>query len=141
MREIKVKQVCIFDDSFVGQVATLYKQEKFIDENEFNFQAIRRALKNSFCVFGAFADDKLIGIFRALSDGVSDAYLLDLIVENKSRNNGVATALSQSIVRYLHSRNIDWIVCISTPDGKYVHQKIGKEMNNFIPFRFMSTEA
>ena len=141
MREINIKQLCVFNNALVEQVANLYKQEKFIDENEFNFQTIRRALKNSFCVFGAFDCNELVGVFRAISDGVADAYLLDLIVENSARKQGIATALSQAIISHLQRRNIEWIVCISTPEGKFVHRKFGKEMRGHIPFRFTPTEA
>lgn len=141
MREIKLKQLCVFDDSLIAQIANLYKQENFLNEHEFNFQSIHRTLKNSYCVFGAFLDNKLVGIFRALSDGVSDAYLLDLIVDSNYRKQGVATALCQEIVSYLRGRNIEWIVCIATPEGQHVHKKIGATMNGYIPFRFTTIEA
>ena len=141
MREIKIKQLCVFDNSLIEQVAKLYKQEKFLDENEFNFQSIRRTLKNSFCVFGAFDGSKLVGIFRALSDGVADAYLLDLIVDSSCRKRGVATALCKEIVSFLHGQNIEWVVCISTPEGYNVHNKIGTAMTGHTPFRFFITEA
>ena len=141
MREIKIKQLCVFDKSLIEQVANLYKQEKFLNENEFNFQPIHRTLKNSFCVFGAFDENKLVGIFRALSDGVASAYLLDLIVDLTYRKQGIATALCKEIVSFLRGRNIERIVCISTPEEHNVHKKIGTAMSEYTPFRFFITEA
>lgn len=97
---------------------------------------IKNSLKNSFCCFGAFDGDELVGFFRALSDGISDAYLLDLIVHPDYRNRGVGDALTRAIVSHLKECEIDWITCIATPEAVGIYSKIGAPMKGHVPFRF-----
>lgn len=96
----------------------------------------RRALKNTYCAFAAFEGGKFAGFFRALSDGVSDAYLLDLFVYEQFRRRGIALALCRRIVEKLKSDGISWITCISTPEGKPVYSRIAGVMDGHVPFRF-----
>jgi ribosomal protein S18 acetylase RimI-like enzyme len=102
-----------------------------------NPQKAAKSLKNSHCAFAAFDGTKMVGYFRALSDGVSDAYLLDLIVDPQYRRRGIAGELTARIVARLKADGIDWITAISTPEAKDVYLKIGKRMRAHTPIRFL----
>lgn len=95
-----------------------------------------KALKNSYCAFAAFDGQKMVGYFRALSDGVSDAYLLDLFVDPQYRRRGIAGELTARIVARLKADGIEWITAISTPEAKDIYLKIGKRMRAHTPIRF-----
>ncbi len=99
-------------------------------------ESVERALKNSHCAFGAFDGRKMVGFFRALSDGVSDAYLLDLFVDPEYRGRGIASELAARIVARLKSDGIEWITAISTPEAKNIYLRIGKRMKSHTPIRF-----
>ncbi len=100
-------------------------------------ESVERAIKNSHCAFGAFDGSKMVGFFRALSDGVSDAYLLDLFVDPEYRGRGIAGELAARIVAKLKSDGIEWITAISTPEAKNIYLKIGKRMKSHTPIRFL----
>lgn len=100
-------------------------------------ESVERALKNSHCALGAFDGRKMVGFFRALSDGVSDAYLLDLFVDPEYRGRGIASELTARIVAKLKSDGIEWITAISTPEAKNMYLRIGKRMRSHTPIRFL----
>ena len=118
----------------VGLVSKMYVDAGWSDR--LNEDAVRRALKNSYCAFGAFEGGEFAGFFRALSDGVSDAYLLDLFVYGQYRRRGIALALCRKIVEKLKADDISWITCISTPEGKPVYSRLAGVMEGHVPFRF-----
>ena len=95
-----------------------------------------KALRQSYCAFAAFDGQKMVGYFRALSDGVSDAYLLDLFVDPQYRRRGIAGELTARIVARLKADGIEWITAISTPEAKNVYLRIGKRMRAHTPIRF-----
>lgn len=134
--KIKILKLNPLENDYSIAVARLYKFENWIGDND-DISKINVALKNSFCSFGAFNESgQMVGFFRALSDGVGDAYLLDLVVEPSYRKMGIAHKLIKAILAELKQYNLDWITCISTPDAKSLYLKFGKEIKTFTPFNF-----
>lgn len=119
-----------------AQVARLYKLAGWIDQSASDFTPTKKALQNSHCAYGAFVGGQLVGFFRAISDKVGDAYLLDMFVETEFRKAGIGTALCRAVVENLKRDGIDWITCISTPEGRRVYEKIAAKMDAHIPFKF-----
>lgn len=123
-------------EKYAADAAHLYRQAGWIDEQTPE-QELIPILRNSYCVMGAW--DKtghLIGMMRALSDGVSDAYLLDMVVERSHRKQGLAHEILCRLNAYLKEKGIDWIVCISVPEAETLYSSSGKVMKGFVPFRF-----
>ena len=82
------------------RVEALFRNAGWIAEKE-PATCIPAMLLNSFCVAGAFHKGRLIGMMRALSDGVSDAYLLDMVVDPAFRGHGVASRILETITSHL----------------------------------------
>ncbi len=120
---------------YSADVAALYRDAGWISEEE-DTAFIAPMLRNTFCVAGAFYRGRLIGMMRALSDGVSDAYLLDMVVLTPYRGNGIALRILECIVSHLKSLGIDWIVCISVPGVEKLYLKLGESMGGHLPVRF-----
>ncbi len=134
MKIFKLGQI---DEKLAAKILPLYIQAGWTNEYcESEIAKLKDSFLNSYCVFCAEQDGEIVGVFRALSDGVSDAYLLDLYVENSHRNCGIASGLCRNILQYLKSKNIEWITCISTREGAFVYKKFGSEMNGHIPYKF-----
>ena len=134
--KIKILKLNPFEKDYSEAVARLYEFEGWISEKD-DASKINLAIKNSFCAFGAFDESgQMVGFFRALSDGVGDAYLLDLIVDPNFRKMGIAQSLAEAVLAELKKFGLDWITCISTPMAKPVYSKFGRGMENFSPFRF-----
>ena len=95
-------------------------------------------IANSFAVSAAFDPaGRLLGMARALSDGVSDAYILDVVVHPDHRRQGIGRRLVSILADHLASFGIDWIVCIGVPGTDGLYRSAGGEpMAGHTPFRF-----
>ena len=60
-------------------------------------EQLRRAFENSFAVALACCDGQIVGTARVLSDGVSNAYLVDVWTMSRFRRRGIARALMDSL--------------------------------------------
>ena len=120
---------------YAADVAALYRDAGWIGEED-STDFIPEVLKNSFCVVGAFHRGRMIGMMRALSDGVSDAYLLDMVVLTEFRGHGIAAQILDCIVTHLKGLGIDWIVCIAVPGVEKLYLRRGETMEKHTPIRF-----
>ncbi|MDD6337401.1 MAG: GNAT family N-acetyltransferase [Lentisphaeria bacterium] len=95
-------------------------------------------IANSFAVSAAFDPaGRLLGMARALSDGVSDAYILDVVVRPDHRRQSIGRCLVSALAEHLASFGIDWIVCIGVPGTESLYKSAGGEpMTGHTPFRF-----
>ena len=95
-------------------------------------------IANSFAVSAAFdSAGRLIGMARALSDGVSDAYILDVVVDPEFRSQGVGRTIVSRLAEHLESFGIDWIVCIGVPGTEAFYRAAGAvPMDGHTAFRF-----
>ena len=95
-------------------------------------------IANSFAVSAAFdAAGRLVGMARALSDGVSDAYILDVVVDPAHRSHGIGRTIVKHLADYLASFGIDWIVCIGVPGTEAFYLAAGAApMDGHTAFRF-----
>ena len=111
-------QVKIMDEfglEFLQAARELYLENRWIDENcDKAFPG--NAFANSFAVAGAFTSPgELAGVGRAISDGVSDAYIQDIMVRKSFRHQGVGKKITCSLVEELKKRNISWIGLVGVP--------------------------
>ena len=102
-------------------------------------EAAAAMLKGTFAVSAAFHKGKLVGFMRAFSDGVSDAYLLDLVVRKEYRRLGIGRKILDQLTDFLKQRGIDWILCIGAPGTEsFYHRTKAKKMDGYTPYRFQS---
>ncbi|MCR4421280.1 MAG: GNAT family N-acetyltransferase [Spirochaetales bacterium] len=120
------------------EVISLYKEAGWWnDEDEKDPNRVKKIIKNSLIFIGAFYNKQLVGIGRAISDKVSDAYIQDVVVSKNFRKKGIGKKLVLYILNYLKIKKINWIALISTPDSSEFYKKIGFEnMEGFIPMIF-----
>ena len=59
---------------------------------------LEEAYANSLCVLGAYDDDRLIGIIRAVGDGQTIVFVQDIIVLPEYQRKGVGTKLMKAVV-------------------------------------------
>lgn len=119
------------------QAAELYNIAGWLRPGE-GADLVRIMLDRSFAAVGAFTgEQRLIGMMRALSDGIGDAYLLDLVVHPDFRGAGIGKTILERLVNELRRRGIDWIVCIGAPGTESFYAKTSATpMTGFTPFRF-----
>lgn len=83
--------------------------------------ALRRSFENSQHVAFAWLDDDLVGMARMLSDGVCNAYLVDVWTQSTFRNRGVGT----SMVGFLAARVPGQHIGLQTDDAGPFYARLG----------------
>ena len=84
-------------------------------------EQLRRSFENSFATCIAFADGHIIGTARILSDGVCNAYLVDVWTYTAYRRRGVARAMIESLLAKLSGQH----VYTFTDDAPDFYKKLG----------------
>ena len=69
-------------------------------------EQLRRSFESSQYVSFAWDDDLLIGMARLLSDGVCNAYLLDVWTRSSHRRRGVARAMVEALAECVPGHHI-----------------------------------
>jgi ribosomal protein S18 acetylase RimI-like enzyme len=70
--------------------------------------ALRRSFENSQHVVFAWSDGVVVGMARLLSDGVVNAYLLDVWTNSTLRRSGIGSAMVQQLVDAVPGQHIGW---------------------------------
>jgi ribosomal protein S18 acetylase RimI-like enzyme len=100
----------------ITDIVSLYASAGWWKE-EYDATDLPRLIEASFCFFIAQdADGRIVGMGRALSDGVSVAYIQDLAVLKKIRGMGIGSALLLHMTAYIKSIGIPSIVLMAQPD-------------------------
>lgn len=82
-------------------------------------------VSGSFCFAGAFAGGLMVGMGRAVSDGVSDAYIHDVTVLKNYRGMGLGKRIVQLILAFLREKGIEWIGLVAEPEAANIYRELG----------------
>ena len=82
---------------------------------------LRRSFENSAVVVFAWLDGRIIGKARALSDGVCNAYVVDVWTHSDYRRRGVASRMMRSLVERLPGQHI----YLFTDDAERFYRSLG----------------
>ena len=96
---------------------------------------IPRLITGSFA-FAVAADTNghAIGMGRAISDGVSDAYMQDLVILSEYRGKGIGTQILSVLIKHCKQAGLSWIGLIAEPDSEEFYLPLGFErMPGHIP--------
>lgn len=139
LREIDVKIVDSWDKK---EIVNLYKSADWWKEC-YDPSEIDNLIKNSFSFVVAFEKNskKAVGMGRLLSDGMSDAYIQDLVVLKEYRKHGIGKKIVDFLLDICKENKISWIGLISEPGQNVFYEKIGfREMKNYVPMRFIGKD-
>ena len=56
------------------------------------------AYANSLCVIGAYDNEKLVGIIRAVGDGLTIVFIQDIIIQPEYQRKGIGTKLLKAVM-------------------------------------------
>ena len=119
----------------IREITDLYREQGWwqAGDNE-NPQLIPRLIAGSHCFVIALKEDDIVGMGRAISDGVSDAYIQDLTVRREYRNQGIGLRILQTLLERLRDDGLHWIGLIAEPGSFDVYRRAGfQEMSACIP--------
>lgn len=99
---------------------------------------VEKLIEGSRIMLGAFGEDgTLAGMARVLSDGVSDAFIQDVVVDPQFRGRGIGAELVTRLVAMLTERGADWIGLVATPGNAEFYERLGfRVLEGFTPMRF-----
>ena len=104
-------------------------------------QALRRSFEHSQHVAVARHGDRVVGMARLLSDGVCNAYLLDVWTQSEYRRQGVGSAL----IRYLVAQVPGQHIGLQTGDAVDFYRSLGfqsqPEFMSLVAGRWLDNEA
>lgn len=83
----------------------------------------QRSFAASYSVCFALDGERIIGKARALSDGVCNAYIVDVWTQSDYRRQGIASSLVKQILADLQGQH----VCLFTDDQQTFYHQLGFE--------------
>lgn len=118
----------------VEAIVELYEAGGWWKESPAARAVIPRMIKGSFCFMIAKLDGRYVGMGRAISDGVSDAYIQDVVVRKELRGQGIGRELVKRIAQYCLDRKILWLGLIAEPGTRAFYEPLGfKPLQGYEP--------
>jgi ribosomal protein S18 acetylase RimI-like enzyme len=119
----------------IRQLIELYRAERWWQaSDDAREDLIHKLITGSHCFVIAQEGTSIIGMGRAISDGISDAYIQDLTVRIDRRKQGIGGTIVQKIVDRLHADGIFWIGLIAAPGSANLYKGSGfNEMSGSTP--------
>jgi ribosomal protein S18 acetylase RimI-like enzyme len=117
------------------QIADLYRAQGWWQAGDDDSQQlIPRLIAGSHCFAAALEGEDIVGMGRAISDGVSDAYIQDLTVRSDHRNQGIGRRILQTLLERLHADGLHWVGLIAEPGSCGLYHRAGfREMTSWVP--------
>ncbi len=112
-----------------ANIADLYRAGGWWRE-EWDEAGIQPLISGSFAFVVAVdsSTGRAVGMGRAIADGVSDAYLQDVVVLPEYRKQGIGRRIVGELIRHCTAVGISWIGVIAEPGSDTLYAALG-----FIP--------
>lgn len=124
------------------EIVELYKAGGWWKDS-YDLSGIKPLIAGSFA-FAVVIDKnsgKAIGMGRIISDGVSDAYIQDLVVLPEYRGYGIGKKLVDTLLQHCLSKRLLWIGLIAEPNQDEFYSNLGfKQMKKYVPMRYEKGE-
>ena len=121
----------------IEQLKILYRESNWWSEDNdaSDPDLINKIIRGSFCFVIATLNERIIGMGRAISDGISDAYIQDMAVLPEFRGNGIGVLIMDELIRFLQEKKVNWITLISEPKAVSFYERYGFSlMKDYVPF-------
>ena len=129
-------QIRVIHSADTEDVVRLYKAAGWWEKHYVAEAFIPPMVKNSACFAGAFDGEHMVGMGRAVSDNVSDAYIQDIVVLPEYRGQGIGGKIVKVLISELKARGVDWIGLVGEPGTGEFYARLGfKPLKGFIPMK------
>jgi spermidine synthase len=113
----------------VEAIVALYEAGGWWEESPHARAIIPATVTGSFCfVIAREPGGRVVGMARAISDGVSDAYIQDVVVLAECRGRGVGRELVRRVRDYCAERQLEWIGLVAEPGTTPFYEELGFEV-------------
>lgn len=118
----------------VKQITALYRHEEWWSKDADDAALVKGIIAGSHFFLAAIEDKVVVGMGRALSDRISDAYIQDVTVKKEYRSRGIGTEIIRELVKRLRADGIEWIGLIAERGSHGFYSRLGfDKMSNSIP--------
>jgi spermidine synthase len=118
----------------INEITLLYRLESWWSKESDDPEMVAQIISGSHCFMIVTKDNETIGMGRALSDGVSDAYIQDVTVKKPHRGQGIGTQIIKKLVERLNADGLEWIGLIAEKNSHKFYRRLGFEkMPNSVP--------
>lgn len=116
----------IVDSAPTDAIVELYKAGGWWREDAAWRDVIPAMIRGSFCLLVARAGSgDIVGMGRVISDGVSDAYIQDVVVEHAYRGRGIGRQIVRRLTDRCIEAGIDWIGLVAEPGTERFYEPLG----------------
>ena len=125
-----------------GEIVELYKAGGWW-KSSWNTSGVNSLISRSFAFAVAvdLSSNRAVGMGRLISEGVSDAYIQDLVVLPQYRSQGFGRQLVAALVDYCLSRGINWICLIAEPGNEDFFRDMDfRIMKGYVPMIYTKEE-
>ena len=103
MEDIQIREMSLYDEL---QIPALYESVGWSAYTR-DPESLKKGVLNSLCIFGAYEGEKLVGLLRAVGDGVAIVFIQDILVQPCYQRRGIGRDLiARLLERYAHVRQI-----------------------------------
>lgn len=111
-----------------GELETLFREAGFWPADAPDApEYLARVIAGSAVFAAAFDDGRIVGMARALSDRVSDAFIQDVAVHASYRKRGIGGELVRFVIGELRAMGVDWIGLVGVPGTRDFYRSLGFE--------------
>lgn len=124
----------------IQQIIRLYRLADWWTDTSDNPTFVRRMITGSHCFIIATEGAAIIGMGRALSDGVSDAYIQDVTVAGEYQHRGIGSLIVKKLVSRLQDDGLSWIGLIAERNSHAFYERLDfKLMPDSVPMLIEKT--
>jgi spermidine synthase len=109
----------------IRQILALYKSEGWWVVSRDDEGLVKRIVAGSHCFLVVEEDERLVGMGRAISDGVSDGYIQDVAVEADCRGRGVGREIITRLVNRLNRDGVNWVGLVAERGSHPFYERLG----------------
>lgn len=101
------------------EMKTTLRQDAF--DNGRSPEQLKISFKSSYAACVAYIDERIVGTARVLSDGICNAYIVDIWTLSAYRRQGIATTMVKMLLTCLQGQH----VYLFTDDMSQFYKKLG----------------
>lgn len=140
MMKINYRVINEGSEALSADLETIYRDVGWWAE-EFDREWLSVIPRNSAVFMVAEHEGCVIGMGRALSDNISEAYIQDIAVLSTFRGHGIGAQIVRELIAVLRSRGVDWIALIATPGHEAFYRQFGfHAMSGYTPMKLEGGE-
>jgi GNAT superfamily N-acetyltransferase len=118
-------------------IVALYRAAGWWRDGRDEPEQIAALVRGSFrFVVAREGDGRVVGMGRAIADGVSDAYIQDVVVLPERRGHGVGAQIIRRLVDECECSGVLWIALIAEPGTTAFYTRLGfQALEGYVPMR------